>query len=149
MSNEQSSHADDEHHDIDYVRIWKILVVLLAISVLGPMLGWRIVTLLTAFGIAFVKAGIVGSYFMHLKTERVWIIWMLATMVAFLLVMFFGLAPDVMKSSGRNWRSDNTGVLAPTGLAPVAVAAAHDAHGAHGTDAAEGTDAGGHNAGAH
>ena len=42
--------SEDSHHT-NYTKIWAILVVLLAISVLGPMLEIQVVTLVTAFGI--------------------------------------------------------------------------------------------------
>ena len=51
-----AAHAEEHHEHPNYVRIWAILLVLLIISVLGPMLEIRVVTLFTAFGIAIVKA---------------------------------------------------------------------------------------------
>ena len=53
-----------------YVKLWAVLLVLLVISVCGPMLEIKWVTLLTAFGIAVVKAYLVAANFMHLKTEK-------------------------------------------------------------------------------
>ena len=50
----------------NYVSICVILLVLLVISILGPELGIRAVTLITAFGIAVVKAYLVAKNFMHL-----------------------------------------------------------------------------------
>ena len=38
------------------MKIWAILVALLVVSVLGPCSSNRVVTLVTAFGIAFMKA---------------------------------------------------------------------------------------------
>ena len=49
-----------------YVKIWAVLVVLLVVSVVGPMFGVRVVTLITAFGVACVKAYLVVRYFMHI-----------------------------------------------------------------------------------
>ena len=43
-----------DHGHTNYIKIWGILLVLLIVSYLGPMLELRVVTLLTAFGIAFV-----------------------------------------------------------------------------------------------
>jgi hypothetical protein len=54
----------------NYVKIWIWLVVLLLISVAGPMLEIPAVTIITAFGIAFVKAFLVAANFMHLKFEN-------------------------------------------------------------------------------
>ena len=59
----------DETHHTNYVKIWAILCVLLAISIAGPLLEIRIVTLITAFGIAVVKAYIVAKNFMHVNVQ--------------------------------------------------------------------------------
>ena len=64
---ESPEHHDVGHHEVNYVRIWQILLVLLVISVAGPFLEIQAVTLITAFGIAIVKAYLVAKNFMHLK----------------------------------------------------------------------------------
>ncbi len=99
MSNEQA------HSHTNYFKIWATLVVLLVISVLGPMLGIKAITLITAFGIAIVKAFMVASYFMHLNVEKKYIWYMLLTMLALMIFFFFAIAPDIMNTSGTNWRS--------------------------------------------
>lgn len=104
-----SAHA---HGHTNYVKIWAILCGLLVVSVLGPMLEIRVVTLITAFGIAIVKAAMVASYFMHLSIEKKWVTWILLAMVAFMLVFFSGTAPDVLKSRGERW--EKTYVEPPT-----------------------------------
>lgn len=88
-----------------YVQIWAILVVLLVASVLGPMLGHPFLTLITAFGIALVKAFMVAKNFMHLNIERRYIVYLLATMVALMGLFFAGVAPDVMKHKGTTGRT--------------------------------------------
>ena len=103
-----STHAADAGaphttHHYDYVKIWGILVVLLVLSVLGPMLGHPMLTLVTAFGIAFVKAFIVIKYFMHLTVEKKYIGFLLLTMLAFMLIFVGGVSPDVMKHEGQRW----------------------------------------------
>ncbi len=45
-------------------------VALLAVSLAGPMAGMLWLTLVSAFGIAAVKALVVTAYFMHLDRER-------------------------------------------------------------------------------
>ena len=94
------------HGDMHYVQIWAVLVALLVVSVVGPMLGHPVLTLVTAFGIATVKAYLVAKHFMHLGTERRYIVYMLATMVAFRVLFFFGVAPDVMAHKGHNWKNE-------------------------------------------
>jgi caa(3)-type oxidase subunit IV len=80
-----------------------VLLVLLAISVVGPMLGIRVVTLLTAFGIAIVKAYLVAKNFMHINVARRYVAYLVATSLVFMLLLFAGVAPDVMKADGTNW----------------------------------------------
>ncbi len=93
----------EEHGQSNYVKIWAILVALLVVSVLGPMLGIQAVTLITAFGIALVKAYLVGKYFMHLNLEPRFVSYMVATVLVFMFLFFAGTAPDVMMDEGTGW----------------------------------------------
>jgi caa(3)-type oxidase subunit IV len=90
-------------HHPNYVKIWAILVVLLAVSVVGPMFGIRAVTLLTAFGIALVKAYLVAKNFMHIDIAPRYVTYLATTCLVFMLLFFAGTAPDVMKAEGNNW----------------------------------------------
>jgi caa(3)-type oxidase subunit IV len=101
----QHAHADPSHHDeASYVAIWGVLCALLCVSVLGPMVGVRLLTLITAFGIAIVKAYMVCRYFMHLSIEKKWVAYILGFMLAIMLVFFGGVAPDVLKHEGLRWQ---------------------------------------------
>lgn len=100
-----AGHGGGEGHHTNYVKIWGILVGLLVLSVVGPMLGIRVVTLITAFGIALVKAYMVAKYFMHIGLERKWVVYLLVTMLALMLVMVGGVAPDVLKHDGARWEN--------------------------------------------
>jgi caa(3)-type oxidase subunit IV len=106
MTDQAASHATN------YVKVYVILLVLFAISVLGPTLGIAAVTLVTAFGLAVVKATMVAGYFMHLNVEKRYVWYVLLLMLLFMLVLFAGVAPDVMKHSGENWR-DVSGFVPP------------------------------------
>ncbi|RME15697.1 MAG: caa(3)-type oxidase subunit IV [Bdellovibrio sp.] len=86
-----------------YVKIWAILVVLLILSVLGPMLGIKLVTLLTAFGIAIVKATMVANHFMHLNIEKKYISYLLIGMVLMVFLFVGGTSPDVLMPEGQHW----------------------------------------------
>jgi len=97
-----SEHA--EHHT-NYKKIYITLLVLLVISIIGPELGIFWVTLVTAFGIALVKATMVIRNFMHLKDERALIGWVLGASLLLMFLFFFGIAPDVMKHDGANWEN--------------------------------------------
>jgi caa(3)-type oxidase subunit IV len=92
-----------EHAHPNYYKVWAILCGLLVVSILGPTLGIKIVTLMTAFGIAIVKAWLVAANFMHLNIERRYVSYLLGTVLVFMLLFFAGTAPDVMKPQGRNW----------------------------------------------
>jgi caa(3)-type oxidase subunit IV len=92
-----------EHAHPNYVKVWMVLLALLVISVLGPMVGIKVVTLMTAFGIAVVKAYLVAKNFMHVNVEPRYVAFLLATMLVFMFLLFAGASPDVMKSEGSNW----------------------------------------------
>ena len=95
-------HAEQHTHP-NYVRIWMILCVLLVISVMGPMLEIQVITLVTAFGIAVVKAYMVARNFMHLNLEPRFVAYVVLTALAFMGVFYAGVSPDVMAASGTNW----------------------------------------------
>lgn len=92
-----------DHGEMYYVKIWAVLLVLLVISILGPMLGHKMLTIFTAFGIAIVKAMIVAAFFMHLNIEKRYIWYMLFGMLLMVVLFFFGIAADIKQISGRNW----------------------------------------------
>ena len=108
QSHSAEGHGDDHHeaHSTKhYVKIWGVLVALLVVSIIGPEIGIQAVTLITAFGIALVKAYMVAKYFMHLDIEKTYIVYLLVTCVAFLGLFFAGVSPDVMKHEGNNWEN--------------------------------------------
>lgn len=135
---EHRDHAED-HGEAHYVKIWGVLLVLLIISILGPIVAphvafgflqaWMI-TMMTAFGIAIVKAYLVAANFMHLNIEKRYISYLLATMLTFMLLFFAGVAPDVMKHEGQNWENTSAKAEIERGLEAEAAAAA--AKGEHG-----------------
>lgn len=95
-----------DSHDVNYKKIYFTLLILLVISVAGPFFGIGWVTLVTAFGIALVKANMVIQNFMHLKWEKRIAKLVLATSLA-LMVLFYGaVAPDIQNHEGRNWVND-------------------------------------------
>jgi caa(3)-type oxidase subunit IV len=106
-----------EHQHPNYVKIWAILLVLLIVSILGPMIGIRAVTLFTAFGIAIVKAYLVAKNFMHINVEQRYIPYLIGTALVFMLLLFAGTAPDVMKPEGHHWEKPSW--VADASAAPV------------------------------
>jgi caa(3)-type oxidase subunit IV len=99
---EHVTHAEG-HAPVNYIRVYQMLLVLLTISVLGPLIGIKVVTLITAFGIAVVKAYLVAKNFMHLNVQPRFVVYILGTTLVFMLLFFAGAAPDVMEDAGDNW----------------------------------------------
>ena len=93
----------EAHAHPNYIKIWYWLLVLLAVSVAGPMLEIPAITIITAFGIATVKAYLVAANFMHLKFEKKIIWFLLLLSICLLGVFFFGTAPDLMMTEGDQW----------------------------------------------
>jgi len=122
----EAGYEEHTHHG-NYVKIWAILVVLLMVSVAGPFFGHPVVTLVTAFGIALVKAYLVGKNFMHINVAPRFVAYLIGTMLMFMLLFFAGASPDVMKSTGSNW-------MKPAWVAAHEEAVAHPAA-AHGAGA--------------
>jgi caa(3)-type oxidase subunit IV len=96
-----------EHGHTYYVKIWAILVVLLVLSVVGPFIGTALsaqwITLLTAFGIAVVKAYMVAAKFMHLEVEKRLASHIILTALALVILFYGAVAADVMNHNGTNW----------------------------------------------
>jgi caa(3)-type oxidase subunit IV len=118
--------ASEEHHP-SYVKIWAVLLALLVVSVAGPMLEIRVVTLITAFGIAIVKAYIVAKHFMHVNLERRWVAYLLVAMLALMGLFVGGVSPDVMKHDGLGWENTAARSAVEKGLEE----GARDGRGAH------------------
>jgi caa(3)-type oxidase subunit IV len=102
MSEHQEHHDD---HDVNYKKIYFTLLGLLVVSVVGPFFGIGWLTLITAFGIAIVKARLVINNFMHLRWEKRIVKWLLTASLLLVGLMFAGVAPDVMNHEGNNWEN--------------------------------------------
>jgi len=100
---------DEAAHLKLYFKIYITLLVLFLISVLGPVVGdlvhSKALVLITAFGIAVVKAYLVCAHFMHLNIEKRYIGYLLTTTLVFMFLFYAGVAPDVMEHHGRNWQN--------------------------------------------
>jgi caa(3)-type oxidase subunit IV len=105
------AHGHAPHRN--YVKIWAILLGLLVVSVVGPMVGIRWLTLVTAFGVALVKAYMVAKNFMHLDIEKPIVHWMLLIALAFMVLFYSGVSPDVEKHSGQQWKKNYVSPAAP------------------------------------
>ena len=145
MANPAQSHGHDGGHGQDaghahgdhtkhYLKVYGILLALFTVSVCGPLVGIQWLTLITAFGIAVVKAYLVAANFMHLNVEKKYVAYLLCTALAFMFLFYAGVAPDVMNHRGRRW--ENVAAMNETARALKAHAAAAE-HGEHGAPPAE------------
>ena len=98
---EHAEHAAHAHPN--YWRIYWLLLGLLCVSVAGPTLQIKVVTIITAFGVACYKAYLVAKNFMHVNLEKPFVSYLLLTVVVFMLLFFAGASPDVMKREGTRW----------------------------------------------
>jgi caa(3)-type oxidase subunit IV len=102
-------------HHPNYVKIWAILVAFLIVSVLGSMSNIRAVVLLAAFGVALVKAYLVAKNFMHVGVEKRWVPYLLIVCLLFVVILFVGVSPDVMKHNGLHWTNPSASLPAQPG----------------------------------
>ena len=97
-----------EHHGPSYFKTYVILLALMFLSLIGSEIGastgLMVVTLLSAFGIAVVKAYLVASRFMHLNIEKRYIVYMLTTCLAFMFLFYTAIVPDIQRNTGTNWK---------------------------------------------
>jgi caa(3)-type oxidase subunit IV len=98
-------HHEGGHGPSFYVKIYAILMVLFIISVLGPEFGHRTVTLITAFGIAIVKAYMVAVNFMHIRQEKKYIAYIMFAMLGAVFLFYIAVSTDVERTSGANWEN--------------------------------------------
>ncbi|MDD9944410.1 MAG: cytochrome C oxidase subunit IV family protein [Myxococcales bacterium] len=145
------AHHDDHAHGPEhYTRIAGILIALATASWIGPMIGdqfgLRWLTMISAFGIALVKAWLVIKHFMHLNVEKRYVNYMLITALAFMVLFFAGVAPDVMNHRGRQWENVAAQAEVKRALAEAAAGGGH--HGDHG-GGHDGHEGGSHEHGGH
>src|ERR1700733_12557103 len=84
------SAAEEAEHIKRYTKIYVSLIVLFLVSVAGPVVGGLVgskaLVLVTAFGIALIKAYLVCANFMHLNIEKRYIGYLLTTTVVFIFL---------------------------------------------------------------
>jgi len=134
---EGHGHGHGPHHDTSfYFKTYLVLLVLFGISVAGPEVGEatgiQAITLITAFGIAVVKAGLVIRNFMHLTVEKSFVHYFLITSVAFMFLFFFAVAPDVMNHEGTRWENVAAKSWIAKKQAEQAAGGDHHGEGGHG-----------------
>ncbi len=112
--------SESHVHHPNYVKIWAVLVALLVVSVVGSLSSMRAVVLVAAFGVAIVKAYLVAKNFMHVTVEKRWVPYLLVVMIAFVVILFAGVAPDVMRHAGLHWSNDAAKQSVETGMKAAA-----------------------------
>ena len=78
----------------------------------------RVVLLIAAFGVALAKAYLVAKNFMHVNVEKRWVPYLLIMCLLFVVILFAGVAPDVMKQGGLHWSKNPAAQSAPSGTRP-------------------------------
>jgi caa(3)-type oxidase subunit IV len=104
-AHEHDAGSHEHGHHTNYFKVYFVLLGLLCVSIAGPMIGIKWLTLVTAFGIAVVKAYLVAANFMHLKVEKKYVVYLLLTALAFMFLFYAGVSPDVMHHRGRQWEN--------------------------------------------
>jgi 4-alpha-glucanotransferase len=60
-----------------------------------------------------VKAYLVAKNFMHLNAQPRFVVYLLGTTLVFMLLLYAGASPDVMKHAGDNWEKPDVVQAAP------------------------------------
>ena len=85
-----------------YFAMWVWLVILLFVSVIGVKLPFPPgITTTLIFLVSAAKAVLIGTYFMHLRTESALIRAIAVVPVVLFAVMLVSLIPDIVINSGR------------------------------------------------
>ena len=87
---------NDYHGHPNYLKVYVVLLILFAISVLASLLHNPMVIFIAVFSVSVIKGTLVLLYFMHLKWEPllIWILLVVALMA--LGFLFVGLYPDTV-----------------------------------------------------
>jgi caa(3)-type oxidase subunit IV len=129
----------DDGHEADhlkhYSKIYWMLIGLFLVSITGPVVGGMVhskaLVLVTAFGIAVVKAYLVCKHFMHLDVEKRYVVYLLTTALAFCVLFYAGASPDVMEHHGSNWVNVAANAETERALKEIAERHAGGEHGEH------------------
>ena len=119
-------HDQHDSHHPNYKKIYFTLLGLLVVSVVGPFFGIVWVTLITAFGIALVKANLVIQNFMHLRWEKRIAKWVLTVSLVLMALFVAGVSVDVLNHEGNNWENIAAQAAVERGLAAAAGEEVHE-----------------------
>lgn len=85
-----------KHHHPNYVMTWAALVVLLGVSIGCGYLGHSVLATILVFGVSAVKAVLVGSNFMHLRSASKVPVMIAISGLAVILLFIVALLPDIV-----------------------------------------------------
>jgi caa(3)-type oxidase subunit IV len=120
-TSEEHGHDNHGHHDhtAHYFSVFKLLVIFFIISFVGPFIAdfltdhmgvprifGFLLTMTTAFGVAFLKARLVIVHFMHLPQEKPYVSYILQTALVLIAIFIAGVMVDVLNHEGQNWSND-------------------------------------------
>ena len=120
MSEEHAhgEHAHEDHAE-HYKKIFILLVIFFVISFIGPFIAdflteslgvphivGFLLTMVTAFGVAFLKARLVIVHFMHLPQEKPYVGYILQTTLVLIAIFIAGVMVDVLAHEGQNWTNE-------------------------------------------
>jgi caa(3)-type oxidase subunit IV len=129
-----TGHDDHGHHDhtAHYFSVFKLLVIFFLISFIGPFIAdfmtesmgvphivGFLLTMTTAFGVAFLKARLVIVHFMHLPQEKPYVSYMLQTCLVLIAIFIAGVMVDVLNYEGQNWSNDAAKAIVDKNAAAV------------------------------
>lgn len=113
-----------DHKHPNYMAIFYVLIVLTvaelaaALTLKGP--DWKAILIVTLVALAFVKAGLVGAYFMHLKFETKTFIGIVCFPLILAVVLVVALFPDVgWMHAGKHHKHPEPTAAAPVGQPPA------------------------------
>lgn len=95
----------EEHKHTNYMRIFWILLSLTIVEVAMAytMQAYKAPLIVLLVTLAFIKAGMVAAYFMHLKLERKTFVAIVCVPLILAVVLVIGLFPDVgFKLDGKH-----------------------------------------------
>jgi len=83
------------------IAIWGMLLAMLGLSLALGYLGNVVLATVLIFLVATLKACLVANYYMGLKWEPKYILWILLTGVIFMIILFAALVPDIIYVYGK------------------------------------------------
>ena len=82
------------------IAVWAGLLALLGVSLLLGSWGNVLMATTLIFIVAIIKASLVGAYYMRLKWEPRYILWILFAGVALIAIFYVALIPDIIHVYG-------------------------------------------------